>query len=266
MTDFHTHTTFCDGKDSPEAMVLAAIDRGFTAIGLSGHGYTAFDPDYCMSEEGTGEYCAQVHALREKYRDKIAVYCGVEQDYFGDAPQGDFDYKIGSVHYLLVNGVYYTVDSSPEEFRQLLTDVFDGDFDALAEAYFALVGNVLEKTGGDFIGHFDLITKFSERMELHPTEQYMAAACAAIDKLIPFGKPFEINVGAMTRGYRTAPYPSAAILREIQKRGGSIILSGDCHSAARLGDFLPEAAALAKECGFTHAMEWTAKGFVPCEL
>ena len=94
----------------------------------------------------------------------------------------------------------------------------------------------------------------------------MAAACAAIDKLIPCGKPFEINVGAMTRGYRTAPYPSAAILREIQKRGGSIILSGDCHSAARLGDFLPEAAALAKECGFTHAMEWTAKGFVPCEL
>ena len=59
---------------------------------------------------------------------------------------------------------------------------------------------------------------------------------------------------------------SDEILREIQKRGGSIILSGDCHSAARLGDFLPEAAALAKECGFTHAMEWTAKGFVPCEL
>ena len=266
MTDFHTHTSFCDGKNTPEEMILAAIDRGFTAIGLSGHGYTAFDADYCMSEAGTAEYCALIRSLREKYRDKIAVYCGLEQDYYGDDPVGDFDYKIGSVHYLRKEGVYYTVDSSPEEFEQLLTDVYGGDFDALAEDYFALVGDVLAKTGADFVGHFDLITKFSERMELPFTARYMAAACAALDKLIPSGKPIEINVGAMTRGYRTAPYPSAAILREIRKRGGTIILSGDCHSAQRLGDFLPEAVQLAKECGFTHAMEWTESGFVPKAL
>ena len=73
MTDFHTHTSFCDGKNSPEEMILGAIDRGFTAIGLSGHGYTAFDPGYCMSEKGTEEYCAQIRALKEKYRDTIAV-------------------------------------------------------------------------------------------------------------------------------------------------------------------------------------------------
>lgn len=266
MTDFHTHTNFCDGANTPEEMILAAIDRGFTAIGLSGHGYTAFDPGYCMSEKGTRDYCAQIRLLKEKYRDKIAVYCGVEQDVFGEEPQGEFDYKIGSVHYLHADGKYHSIDSSPEGFAQLLEDVYGGDFDALSEAYFALVGQVTEITNADFIGHFDLITKFSERMELPVTERYMAAACAAIDKLIPSGKPFEINVGAMTRGYRSAPYPSAAILREIQQRGGRIILSGDCHSADRLGDFLPEAAALAKECGFTHAMEWTKEGFLPRKL
>lgn len=266
MTDFHTHTTFCDGANTPEEMILAAIDRGFTAIGLSGHGYTAFDPGYCMSKKGTREYCAQIRELKEKYREKIAVYCGVEQDIFGVDPEGDFDYKIGSVHYLYVDGVYHPIDSSPEGFAQLLQDIYGGDYDALAEDYFALVGQVLEKTGADFIGHFDLITKFSERMELPVTKRYKAAACAAIEKLIPYGKPFEINVGAMTRGYRSAPYPSAEILREIQKRGGQILLSGDCHSADRLGDYLPEAAALARECGFLCAMEWTKSGFVPCKL
>ena len=58
----------------------------------------------------------------------------------------------------------------------------NGDFDALAAAYFPLVGDVLEKTGGDFIGHFDLITKFSERLTLRPTQRYHAAARRAISR------------------------------------------------------------------------------------
>ena len=35
--NYHTHTTWCDGKDSPEAVVLAAIGKGFAAIGFSSH-------------------------------------------------------------------------------------------------------------------------------------------------------------------------------------------------------------------------------------
>ena len=27
-TNYHTHTTWCDGKDSPETVVLAAIEKG----------------------------------------------------------------------------------------------------------------------------------------------------------------------------------------------------------------------------------------------
>ena len=36
-TNFHTHTTWCDGKDSPETVILAAIGKGFSAIGFSSH-------------------------------------------------------------------------------------------------------------------------------------------------------------------------------------------------------------------------------------
>ena len=36
-TNYHTHTTWCDGKDTPEAVVVAAIDKGFDAIGFSSH-------------------------------------------------------------------------------------------------------------------------------------------------------------------------------------------------------------------------------------
>ena len=36
-SDFHTHTNLCDGRNTPEEMVLAAIARGMDCIGLSGH-------------------------------------------------------------------------------------------------------------------------------------------------------------------------------------------------------------------------------------
>ena len=31
--DFHMHTTFCDGKNSPEDMVLGAIEKGLKRVG-----------------------------------------------------------------------------------------------------------------------------------------------------------------------------------------------------------------------------------------
>ena len=76
--NFHTHTLFCDGKSTPEEVVLAAIEKGFSAIGFSGHGYTPFDTSYCMND--TAGYVAEVKHLKEKYKNAIQVYLGVEED------------------------------------------------------------------------------------------------------------------------------------------------------------------------------------------
>ena len=43
LTNYHTHTTFCDGKSTVEEIVLSALAKGFDAIGFSGHGFTTFD-------------------------------------------------------------------------------------------------------------------------------------------------------------------------------------------------------------------------------
>ena len=37
LQNLHQHTTFCDGKNTPEEIVLEAIKKGFGAIGFSGH-------------------------------------------------------------------------------------------------------------------------------------------------------------------------------------------------------------------------------------
>ena len=100
LKDLHTHTTYCDGKNTPEEMVIAAIGKGLCKIGFSGHCYTFFDERYCMSIPNVIQYITEVNALKEKYKDRIRVLCGVEQDYFGGRPIADFDYVIGSCHYL----------------------------------------------------------------------------------------------------------------------------------------------------------------------
>ena len=62
LTNFHTHTTFCDGQNTPEEMVLAAIEKGFSALGFSGHGYTTFDTSYCITD--TDGYCREIKRLQ----------------------------------------------------------------------------------------------------------------------------------------------------------------------------------------------------------
>ena len=89
---------------------------------------------------------------------------------------------------------------------------------------------------GVIVGHFDLVTKFNEGDVLFDTtdERYLTQGYAAIDKLLEKNVIFEVNTGAMSRGYRTEPYPSIMFLRYIKEKGGRVILSGDCHNASAI--------------------------------
>ena len=231
--DLHAHTTYCDGSNTPEEMVRAAIDKGLTTFGLSGHSYTSFDTSYCMQKEDIPRYIAECRYLRAKYFDEIHVLCGVEQDYYSDYPADEFDYAIGSVHYLRLGGEYVPVDESPRILREAAEKYFGGDIYALCEEYFRTAADVVNKTGCDIIGHFDLIAKFNEKEKLFDESdpRYIAAWQAAADGLLKSGVPFEINTGAVSRGCRTGPYPSRAMREYIKDRGGRFVLSSDAHSA-----------------------------------
>ena len=232
LTDLHVHTTYCDGKNTPEEMVLSAIDKGLKTIGFSGHSYAPYDTDCCMSYEGEFEYHREILALREKYSDRINILCGVEQDIFAPKPQLKFDYMIGSVHYLFVKGEYLAVDYTPQIIKAACAGYFGGDIYALCECYFETVSKVAELTDCDIIGHFDLVSKFNENGELFDTAdpRYISAWKSAADRLLCCGIPFEINTGAISRGWRSHPYPSRDILEYLKSRGAKLLLSSDAHS------------------------------------
>ncbi|MBQ3403440.1 MAG: histidinol-phosphatase [Synergistaceae bacterium] len=250
LSDFHLHTNFCDGKNDPESIVIEAISRGMKKLGFSGHSHTPFDAGANMSIENTAKYRAEIQRLKEKYRGQIKILCGTEQDYYSDMSTEGYDYVIGSVHYLHINGQYISTDNTPEIFADLIHECNDDPYD-MAERYFALVSDVVNKTGADIIGHFDLITKFSEKYTFfdEDNERYIKAALSAVDALIGTGKPFEINTGAISRGWRTTPYPSRRILEHIASRGGRVILSSDAHDKRNLMYKFNECEELARSLG-----------------
>lgn len=234
--DLHVHTVFCDGKSTPREMTEAAVRAGIETLGFSGHSHTPIDETYCMTPAGTVAYRKEIARLREEYRGRIEILLGIEMDYFSDDDPSFYDYVIGSVHYVESDGRYYAVDESPEQLRDAVEKGFGGDPYALCEAYYALVGDVVRKTGASVVGHFDLVTKFQEIMPLFDEEnpRYTAAWRKALERLLPTGAAFEINTGAMSRGYRTSPYPAFPILDAIKKGGGRLILSSDSHSPETL--------------------------------
>ena len=160
LADFHVHTRYCDGKNFPEEIIIEAISRGMKKLGFSGHSHTAFDEEPCMSLESAERYKQEINALKEKYKSQIKIFCGTEEDYYSDMSTQGFDYVIGSVHYVLINGEYISVEHTDEIFQRLIHACNDDPYEA-AEKYFSLVSDVVRKTHADVIGHFDVLTKLN---------------------------------------------------------------------------------------------------------
>ena len=229
MFDLHMHTVFSDGKNTAEEMVQEAVRRGLETVGISDH--SSGDPCGMKLEENV-RYKAEIARLKEKYAGQIRVLCGLERDFLTD-DFTPYDYTIGSVHWLVMpDGHRMSIDWTPEKLREGTEKYFGGDWYALAEAFYAAEARVVEVTKCDIIGHFDLVTKFIEKDPSFDTNhpRYVNAWRQAADALLETGKPFEVNTGAMSRGYRTGPYPSQEIRQYIAERGGKLLLSSDAHT------------------------------------
>ncbi|MGN0987098.1 MAG: PHP domain-containing protein, partial [Otoolea sp.] len=109
--DFHTHTTFCDGKNTPREMVEAAYRMGFTDFGISGHAdFSMVEPGFGMSDEALKAYKEELLALREEYAGRMNLYIGIELDVLG--PIQKAEYAIGSVHAVEKHGEIVCVDDT----------------------------------------------------------------------------------------------------------------------------------------------------------
>lgn len=271
--NLHTHSLFCDGKNSLEEMVKEAITQDFTSIGFSSHAYTAFPFDECgiKNKEKEKLYLDTLSSLKEKYRGIIKIYRGIElesRDAFSlsPLPPSFLDYSIGSVHYFWKGNKSWPVDFTPEYFLKA-KEAF-GSFKSLINSYWEEVIRFMDVSDYYILGHIDLVTKFieKEKWDFESYSWYKEGAEAVVEEAKKRGKIIEVNTGAMSRGYRTTPYPSSFILDMIKEKKVPITITTDCHDKTYLSYGMEEAKEMLREKGFKEYMLLGDNGFYPTSL
>ena len=266
--NLHTHTVYDDGDNTPAEMAQAALDAGLTSLGFSGHSPLPWANDWTLTTENLSDYLNAVADVKSAFAGRLPVYSGLEWDLASTQETGGFDYVIGSVHHVPVGGGYISVDESPDITRRTLRECCHDDACALAEAYFAEVRTLADIPFVDIVGHFDLLTKFDEKYGFfdETAPRYVDAAMNALEALVRAEKIFEVNTGAIARGWRASPYPSRFLLRELQVRGARILVSSDAHRIGGIVCRFSETEQLLRELGFRERWELTESGFVPLPL
>ncbi|MDO5602929.1 MAG: histidinol-phosphatase [Oscillospiraceae bacterium] len=257
-SNLHTHTTFCDGKNTPEEMARAAAQKGFVSLGFSGHS-PAREDDSAMTD--VLGYQKEIARLKALYAGRMAVYAGIEQDYLTKDVGPGYDYRIGSVHCLEKDGVLYPVDYSRGRFEESLRAGFNGDALAFAKLYFETVDRMITELKPDVIGHFDLVRKFNAGNAFFD-EDGPAYRRMAEEALRPHARDgiFEVNTGVIFRGYRDAPYPAFWLLKLLREENARITITSDAHSAEGLDSGFVQARQLAREAGFESVWQLSPDG------
>ncbi len=264
ISNMHTHTYFCDGENSPEEMVLTAIDAGMEALGFSGHSYFPED-SYCpgMSPENERLYRAEIRRLQTVYDGQIHLLTGVEQDFDSPVQDGQWDYRIGSIHYMYGEGRFWSIDATVEQLRAMVETLYGGDMLSFVQAYFEKEKALFTRMHPDIVGHFDLYRKFNDTHHYldESDPRYLAMARETLLDLLHAGALFELNLGAVARGKAVQPYPSIPLLQILQKEKARLIITTDGHRASLLAASYPEAVRPLAGLGFDAMIVRGAEGF-----
>lgn len=254
----------CDGKNDYEDTVLKAIEKGFKSIGFSSHSHVVSNPRSKVKIEDIPKYQNIIYSLKEKYKDIIEVLCGIEFDFYSNDPLVGYEYVIGSVHYLEVDGKCFGFDGNDECAKKIIDTYFNSDGLAYVRKYYETVARLSEVQKVDIVAHFDIITKHKEKRELFDIQcrQYKSYALEALEHLAKTIGVFELNTGAIARNYRTTPYPDLFLLKALKEYGAKMVISSDCHDNNLLECQFEESTELLRSVGFKEIYTLQSGSFV----
>lgn len=244
-------------------MIEAAIALGFDSLGFSSHAISTSGSSMLRDVDG---YHKEISELKLKYEGKIKIYLGTEFDRYseGRIPDFKYDYVIGSTHSTKVGEEYIYYDMGLDAARDAIKRVLGGDSEKYFKLYYQTVAEMPRHIPMDIVGHFDLLTKYCEQEILFDEDSpvYRGAALEALWAVRERCEIFEVNTGAIGRGYRTTPYPAPFILDEMKRLGCKLILSSDCHDKRKLDCNFREAREYIAAHGFKELYYLTDSGFV----
>ena len=244
-TNYHTHSNYCDGKATLREMVDFAVAHGFKALGFSGHCPLPFENTFSITDYDG--YCREVRALKEEYKDRIAIHLGLEMDYVPGMledftpliEQGHLEYTIGSVHLIPMPGVvpqgaddlWFIDGPSYERYDEGLVRLFGGDIRRGVRAYFHNENAMLERNRPTVVGHPDKIVMHNrDRYFTEDEPWYRDLALETIHLIKELGLVCEINTRGIYKGRHADFYPGKWLIEEMRQLRIPVIVSTDAHA------------------------------------
>ena len=244
--DYHVHTARCGhARGEMRDYVKRARELSLTEIGFADHLplLTGHDPTLTMSLDELPEYVEAVATLKQEFPD-IAIKTGIEADYLPGREEEtarllgayDFDYVIGSIHF--IDGWGFDDSRYIEGYKQ--RDIYE-----LYATYFKLVADAAKTGLFDVIGHLDLIKKYNFK----PEEDITPLVAGAISAIKKADAAIEINTAGLRKPVGEI-YPSDAILALCFNEGVPVTLGSDAHSPEEVGMGFEAGRAAARRAGY----------------
>lgn len=249
--DYHTHTPLCrHAEGAPEAFIDAAIAAGLREYGISDHAPAHPEPfdDWRMAEAELPAYFTWIDRARRHAGGRIPVRAGLEcdwlpgcEDWIADlASRHDWDYLIGSVHYL----GDWDFDNPKWIGRWQ-----DEDLEAVWRRYWQAYASMADSGLFDILAHPDLVKKFVPGPEGDLDRFYEPA----LEAIAASGCAIELNTAGLHKPCAEA-YPAPRFLELARQAGVPLVISSDAHAPSEVARDFPWAIETAKAAGYTETL------------
>lgn len=268
LTDCHTHTGFSvDSEADINKMIEKAISLGLSAYAVTDHcECNRWYPESHYKDEDWYKFydfgkdfensVSAVTELKEKYKDKINLICGVE---LGQATHNSetleiaekvandnrLDFIIGSMHQL----------PKTEDFCFLNYDDYsEYDIKQLLEKYFSEINKLCDWGKFDVLGHLTynlryMYNAFGYDIDISHWDFIIEDS---FKKLVSKGKGIEINTSGLRQSYGQT-FPNLKYIKMFRQLGGELITVGsDAHTVEDLGTGIEKGTSLALDAGFDY--------------
>ncbi len=217
MQDFHTHTTFSDGSDTPEAMIQAAVAAGITTLGICDH--------VRSSTDWVPQYVETIRRLRADA--PIDVRCGVEAKMLDTHGNLDLPENLFGVEYVAIADHRVPTPygpALPEQIRRRMDAGALGEIDVFELIVEATAAAAAASPAQPIIAHlFSILPKLGMREDDIP----LSLVNVLVRRLRRAHAWVEIN--------EKWKCPGRDIADRLARGGVQLVAGSDSHAAADLG-------------------------------
>ena len=264
-TNYHTHSTYCDGKEPLSRFVETACSLGYDQLGFSSHSPVPFENDFGIHEENIPLYTSEIDNLQQQHPD-IQLFKGLECDFIPGMTQPfsyyqkkyHLDYVIGGIHLVRApnsNSIWFIDGPKREIYDQGLIRLFDGNIRKAVTQFWEQTFEMIETQHFDIIAHFDKIKMHNQDRYFTEDEPwYIQLVDHCIELIHRQHLIVEINTRGIYKGRCPDYYPSDYALRQISERDIPMVVSTDAHLSEELPLGADAAIHHIKPFGINHLM------------